>query len=70
MINKDVCHISDIIITAMNQYKPTDATTNPSLILLAAAMDQYQHILDKAIKYGKDNGRLVLVASTNTFIKI
>lgn len=41
----------------MKDYKPTDATTNPSLILSAAAMEQYQHILDKAIKYGKDNGR-------------
>lgn len=41
----------------MKEYKPTDATTNPSLILLAAGMEQYQHILDKAIKYGKDNGR-------------
>ncbi|NP_001040544.1 transaldolase [Bombyx mori] len=41
---------------AMKEYKPTDATTNPSLILSAAGMEQYQHILDKAIKYGKDNG--------------
>lgn len=46
-------------ISAMKEYKPTDATTNPSLILSAAGMEQYQHILDKAIKYGKDNGRLV-----------
>lgn len=43
----------------MKSYKPTDATTNPSLILSAAGMDQYQHLLDKAIKYGKDNGRYV-----------
>ncbi|CAF4954546.1 unnamed protein product [Pieris macdunnoughi] len=41
---------------AMKAYKPTDATTNPSLILSAAGMDQYQHLLDKAIKYGKDCG--------------
>ncbi|XP_038213419.1 probable transaldolase [Zerene cesonia] len=41
---------------AMKAYKPTDATTNPSLILSAAAMEQYQHLLDKAIKYGKDCG--------------
>ncbi|KAJ0179302.1 hypothetical protein K1T71_005014 [Dendrolimus kikuchii] len=40
----------------MKEYKPTDATTNPSLILSAAGMEQYQHILDKAIKYGKENG--------------
>ncbi|VVC98651.1 probable transaldolase [Leptidea sinapis] len=41
---------------AMKEYKPTDATTNPSLILSAAGMDQYQHLVDKAIKYGKDCG--------------
>lgn len=40
----------------MKAYKPTDATTNPSLILSAAGMEQYQHLLDKAIKYGKDCG--------------
>lgn len=39
---------------AMKEYKPTDATTNPSLILSAAGMEQYQHILDKAIKYAKE----------------
>lgn len=36
----------------MKEYKPTDATTNPSLILSAAGMDQYQHIIDKAVKQG------------------
>lgn len=41
----------------MKAYKPTDATTNPSLILSAAGMEQYQHLLDKAIKFGKDTGR-------------
>ncbi|XP_063635956.1 transaldolase [Cydia splendana] len=44
---------------AMKAYKPTDATTNPSLILSAAAMEQYQHILDKAIKHGKDTGSTI-----------
>ncbi|CAH0628921.1 unnamed protein product [Chrysodeixis includens] len=44
---------------AMKEYKPTDATTNPSLILSAAAMEQYQHILDKAIKYAKEAGSTV-----------
>lgn len=44
---------------AMKEYKPTDATTNPSLILSAAGMEQYQHILDKAIKYGKESGSTI-----------
>ncbi|XP_052860430.1 probable transaldolase [Anopheles cruzii] len=41
---------------AMKTYKPTDATTNPSLILSAAGMDQYQHLIDKAIKHGQKAG--------------
>lgn len=35
---------------SMKQYAPQDATTNPSLILKAAAMPEYAHLLDKAIK--------------------
>ena len=38
-------------------FKPTDATTNPSLILQAAKLPQYQHIIDKAIEYGKAHGK-------------
>ncbi|KXJ79364.1 hypothetical protein RP20_CCG001175 [Aedes albopictus] len=41
---------------AMKVYKPTDATTNPSLILSAAGMEQYQHLIDKAVKYGLKHG--------------
>ncbi|KAK2717958.1 transaldolase-like [Artemia franciscana] len=41
---------------AMKKYKPTDATTNPSLILSAASMQQYQKILQKAIDFGKSQG--------------
>jgi len=41
---------------AIKKYKPTDATTNPSLILAAAKMPQYQHLIDAAIAYGKTNG--------------
>lgn len=38
---------------AMKAYKPTDATTNPSLILMAAGMKQYQNIMEVAIKHGR-----------------
>ncbi|XP_066999117.1 transaldolase [Anabrus simplex] len=38
---------------AMKQYKPTDATTNPSLILSAANMPQYKHLIEKAVEYGR-----------------
>lgn len=43
--------------TAMKKYKPTDATTNPSLILQAASMPQYTLLIDQAISYGERNGR-------------
>jgi len=36
--------------SSMKEYAPQDATTNPSLILKAAGMPGYSHLLDKAIK--------------------
>lgn len=41
---------------AMKQYKPTDATTNPSLMLSAANMPQYKHLIEKAVEYGRKSG--------------
>lgn len=40
-------------IEAIKQYQPQDATTNPSLILSAAALPQYAALIDEAIAYGK-----------------
>jgi transaldolase len=34
---------------SMRDYKPQDATTNPSLIYAATQKDEYKHLLDKAI---------------------
>jgi len=42
---------------AMKKYKPTDATTNPSLILAAASLPQYKHLVEKAVDFGKKNGK-------------
>jgi transaldolase len=39
----------------LKQYAPQDATTNPSLILKAAQMSEYSHLVDKAIR---DNSTL------------
>ena len=36
-------------INAIKQYKPTDATTNPSLIAAAAGMPEYQQIVDDVL---------------------
>jgi transaldolase len=41
---------------ALRQYAPRDATTNPSLILKAAQMADYQYLLDKAIADNKKSG--------------
>lgn len=40
----------------MKAYKPTDATTNPSLILAAANLPQYKPLIEKAIHYGNKVG--------------
>lgn len=36
--------------SSIKDFKPQDATTNPSLILKAAGMSGYSHLVDKAIK--------------------
>ncbi|KAJ1983069.1 sedoheptulose-7-phosphate:D-glyceraldehyde-3- phosphate transaldolase [Dimargaris verticillata] len=38
---------------ALAQFNPTDATTNPSLILDAAEKPQYAYLLDQAVAYAK-----------------
>jgi transaldolase len=40
---------------AIKEFKPTDATTNPSLILAAAKIDKYSKIIDQAVEYGMKN---------------
>ncbi len=38
---------------SLNKYKPRDSTTNPSLILKAAQMPAYRHLVDEAISVGQ-----------------
>ncbi len=40
-------------INEIQQYKPTDATTNPSLIFSAASKPEYKHLVQDAIAWGK-----------------
>lgn len=40
---------------AIRKFQPTDATTNPSLILNASTKPEYQHLVDEAIEYGQKN---------------
>jgi len=37
---------------SMRAFKPTDATTNPSLILQAANIEKYQALIDEAVEHG------------------
>jgi len=39
-------------ISAIQTYRPTDATTNPTLLLDAAAQAQYHALLEEALRYG------------------
>lgn len=43
-------------IEAVRRFKPQDATTNPSLILKAAAIPHYQSLIDEAIQYAVAQG--------------
>ena len=44
---------------SIRAYKPTDATTNPSLILKAAEMPAYARLVDEAIVWGRKRGASV-----------
>jgi transaldolase len=44
---------------SMRAFRPTDATTNPSLILKAAEMPGYARLVDEAIAWGRRQGAVV-----------
>jgi transaldolase len=43
-------------IASIAQYKPQDATTNPSLLFKAAQQAQYRHLLDDALSFAAGKG--------------
>ena len=43
----------------IDKYKPTDATTNPSLVLAASKKAEYAKLVDDAVAYGKQHGGAV-----------
>lgn len=55
---------------AMAEFKPTDATTNPSLILQAAAMPAYARLIDTAVAAARKSvlARLALVREGETVL--
>ncbi|MFT5675264.1 MAG: transaldolase [Paraglaciecola sp.] len=44
-------------IEAIRKYQPVDATTNPSLLLKAAEMEQYKPHLEQAVAWAKEQSR-------------
>lgn len=42
-------------IDAIKKWQPQDATTNPSLLLKAASLEHYQHLLDSSITYAQSD---------------
>lgn len=43
----------------IKQFRPTDVTTNPSLILSAAMSAEYVHLVDEAIAYARSHAKLL-----------
>lgn len=50
-----VCDTGDI--NSIKKYEPTDATTNPSLIFQAASDEQYQYLIEEAVRWGMTKAR-------------
>ncbi len=46
-------------IESISRYKPTDATTNPSLLYKAAQIPQYKELVQSAIEIGKSKGSTI-----------
>src|ERR1700760_3700050 len=41
---------------SIQEFKPTDSTTNPTLILKATQMPAYKDLVEEAISWGRKNG--------------
>jgi len=57
-------------IDEIKKYHPTDATTNPSLILKAAEIEEYKPLIEDAIAYGKSKSgdNLLELIITKVFV--
>lgn len=57
---------------SIKKFTPTDATTNPSLLLAASMLPQYKHLLDQAAEFAKtqssDLNEQILIASDKLFV--
>jgi len=49
--------------TAIEEFSPQDATTNPSLLLKAIALPEYAQTVTQAVEYAKDSSEQIIEAS-------
>jgi transaldolase len=54
----------------IKNYHPTDATTNPSLILAAASKPDYQFLIEEALVWGKKKGKTKAEQTTLAMDKV
>ena len=57
-LHDQLCEMTVVVadtgdINAIEQFKPRDATTNPSLITAAAQMDEYRDVVDSALRQSR-----------------
>jgi len=59
-------------IQAIKKWQPQDATTNPSLLLKAASMENYQPLLKQAVDYGhsKSGSNAEQLANASDFLAV
>lgn len=57
-------------IDAIKDYTPTDATTNPSLLLKAAQQPEYQDLVRSAVAYGKSKSNNIQEQTHQTINKL
>ncbi|WP_317931576.1 transaldolase [Halioxenophilus sp. WMMB6] len=71
--------ITDVVadtgdIQAIAKYRPLDATTNPSLLLKAAQLPQYQPLIEESVAWAKANAsssdKIVALATTKLAVAI
>ncbi len=57
-------------IEEIKKYHPTDATTNPSLILAASTKPEYQFLIEEALTFGRKKGKNRLEQLSHAFDKV
>ncbi len=57
-------------IEEIKKYHPTDATTNPSLILAASTKPEYQFLIEEALSFGRKKGKSRIEQLSHAFDKV